>query len=136
MADKVSPEVRSRIMASVRHFDTAPELAVRSLLHRKGFRFRLHRKDLPGNPDIVLPRHHKVIFVHGCFWHGHVCKKGKRKPQTNIDFWKEKIFKNKKRDRAVTRKLRRLEWKVLVVWECQLSDLEKLNNRIDGFLKK
>jgi DNA mismatch endonuclease (patch repair protein) len=100
-----------------------------------GYRFRLHRKDLPGKPDLVLPRHKKVIFVHGCFWHGHRCKVGGRsRPKSNSSYWNEKLDRNKKRDQANRRKLKRMGWDVLVVWECWTKDEKKLKNRLKSFL--
>lgn len=120
MSDIFEPAKRSRIMSQVKVKDTAPEIKLRSILHRNGFRFRLNRKDLPGKPDIVLPKYKAVIFVHGCFWHGHDCKRGRR-PKTNIEFWNEKIDKNIKRDQLDIIKLRELGWRVLVVWECEIK---------------
>src|ERR1700732_4649889 len=100
MADKISREQRSRVMASVHSFDTKPELAVRSLLHRMGYRFRVHRRDLPGRPDMCLPKYRKVIFVHGCFWHGHTCVQGSRRPTSNQQYWNRKLQGNVRRDKA------------------------------------
>ena len=121
-------------MSRVRGKNTKPELAVRRLLHALGFRFRLHRKDLPGNPDIVLPRHQAVVFVHGCFWHGHEgCSRSKR-PTTNTVFWNEKLARNMQRDRHQLRELRSLGWRVLVVWECQVRNLAVLERRLNRFL--
>jgi len=128
MADRVSPQIRSRMMSAVRNRNTAPELQVRSILHRSGFRFRLHARNLPGRPDIVLPIYRTVVFVHGCFWHGHDCPRGKR-PLTNIKFWSAKIERNVARHRDVAAELARLGWTVVVVWECRLSvDLRPLLN--------
>ncbi len=98
-----------------------PELVVRSLLHRLGYRFRLHRRDLPGRPDICLPKHRIVIFVHGCFWHGHSCHHGRKRPATNVKYWNRKLDGNISRDAAALRSLRRLGWKPLVLWECHIS---------------
>ena len=128
-------EQRSRIMRAVKSRDTAPELAVRRLVHGKGYRFRLHRKDLPGNPDIVLSARRKVILVHGCFWHGHRCARGDRQPKTNRAYWALKITRNRKRDTRNRRMLRTAGWSVLVVWECQLKDATRLARRIDTFLQ-
>lgn len=134
MADVFSEEKRSWIMSRVKGRDTAPELAVRSIIHGHGYRFRLHRKDLPGCPDIVLPRHRKIVFVHGCFWHGHKgCRKSAR-PATNMKFWDTKIDGNIARDRKSVRRLRRSGWSVLVVWECELRDPRKLERRLLRFL--
>lgn len=117
--DRLTPERRSWLMSRIRAKDTKPELAVRSMLHRMGFRFRLHRRDLPGSPDIVLPGRGTVVFVHGCFWHGHSCKRTKM-PNSREEFWEQKIEGNKKRDRRMRSQLRSLGWKVVVVWECEL----------------
>lgn len=135
MTDIMSHEARSRLMSRVQSQDTAPERAVRSLLHRLGYRFRLHRKDLPGKPDIVLPRYKTVIFVHGCFWHGHNCPKG-RLPKTNKVFWSNKIARNRQRDLEHERALKQLGWEVLTVWECQLADTERLKNYLRQNLRK
>ena len=123
--DRLSPERRSWLMSRVRGTNTKPELAVRSMLHRMGYRFRLHRRDLPGTPDIVLPRRSAVIFVHGCFWHGHACKRMKM-PKSRVDYWEEKIETNRRRDRRKRRQLRALGWDVIVVWECELKRPEAL----------
>ena len=114
MTDRLSPEARSRLMSRIRSRDTGPERAVRSILHGLGFRFRLHRRDLPGTPDIVLPGRGMVVFVHGCFWHGHRCKVGKM-PKSRIDYWGPKIEANKARDKRKSAKLRRLGWSVVTV---------------------
>ena len=117
----VAPETRSRMQA-VRGRDTEPELRVRRALHGMGCRFRLQRKDLPGTPDIVLPRHRKVVLVHGCFWHGHEgCKRAKA-PLNNASTWREKIRLNRERDRKNIAELRELGWDVLIVWECETRD--------------
>ncbi len=134
MPDIFSPEKRSWIMSRVKNRNTSPEKLVRSLLHRLGFRFRLHHKKLPGHPDIVLPKYRKVIFVHGCFWHGHDCPRGKR-PATNRGFWNEKIEKNGRRDRHSQAKLGELGWESLVVWQCETKDLEELTDRLLVFLQ-
>jgi len=119
-SDIYSKEKRSEVMSRVRSSDTKPERAVRSALHRLGYRFRLHRSDLPGKPDIVLPRLKTVIFVHGCFWHQHGCKKSKP-PQQNATFWQKKLLSNVARDQAVAVRLEESGWKVVVVWECQFK---------------
>lgn len=122
-------------MSQVKGRDTAPEKAVRSMLHAMGYRFRLHDKRLPGKPDIVLPRHHKVIFVHGCFWHGHQgCNRSKR-PKSNVDFWNRKIDGNIRRDIETRGKLRKAGWKVLTVWQCQIRDNEMLETRLGNFME-
>jgi DNA mismatch endonuclease, patch repair protein len=108
-------------MARVRAKDTSPERAVRSELHRQGYRYRLHRRDLPGTPDLVLSRYKTVVFVHGCFWHSHGCSKGKR-PRTNTEFWTEKLDANRRRDRRQRAELEALGWRSHIVWECSLSE--------------
>jgi DNA mismatch endonuclease (patch repair protein) len=130
MLDVFPPEKRSEIMGRIKGKDTSPELAVRSTLHAMGYRFRLHRKDLPGKPDIVLPKYKTVVFVNGCFWHGHDCRKGKSVPATNTEFWKAKIDGNVCRDRETDDKLKKMGWRVLVVWECEVSDRETLCERL------
>lgn len=121
-------------MSLVSDKNTKPETVVRSLLHRIGYRFRLHKKDLPGKPDITLPKYKKVIFVHGCFWHGHVgCSRSKR-PATNRDFWREKLDKNIERDKVTVNALNQLGWEVLVVWSCEVKDTNKMKTKILSFL--
>lgn len=121
--DTVTKARRSEIMASIRDRDTKPELLVRRLLHRLGYRFRLHRTDLPGKPDIVLPKHRTVILIHGCFWHGcRKCDRGTRVPKTNTRFWVDKIQSNIDRDRRDRASLRGLGWKVVVLWDCELRN--------------
>lgn len=134
MTDCFTHEERSRVMSRVKGRDTQPEKTVRRLLHAMGYRFRLHRRDLPGKPDIVLPRHRKVIFIHGCFWHGHTnCRRALR-PQTNAEFWNKKLDSNIKRDEETQAKLKSLGWDVLVIWQCEMRDLENLRRNIKGFL--
>ena len=116
--DIVSAATRSRMMSSIRSRNTKPEIIVRSLLHRKGFRFRLNVKDMPGKPDIILPRHRKVILVHGCYWHGHQCSIA-RLPTSSLDYWLPKIQRTRERDEAAVRQLSEMGWKCLVIWECQ-----------------
>jgi DNA mismatch endonuclease (patch repair protein) len=128
--DTLSVDQRSLLMSRIRGKDTAPELAVRSLLHRMGFRFRLHRRDLPGTPDIVLPRHATVVFVHGCFWHRHAGCKGATTPKTRRAFWRAKFEANVERDRRNRRDLRKLGWKVLTVWECQIRKTDRLESSL------
>lgn len=120
MADNLTPDQRSRAMASVRSRDTSPERLVRSCVHRMGYRFRLHRRDLPGTPDLVLSTQRAVILVHGCFWHGHRCRAERPKPKTNAAFWRSKLIRNQRRDRGVLRALRVAGWRVLVLWECEV----------------
>jgi DNA mismatch endonuclease, patch repair protein len=123
------------MMALVKGKDTSPEKKVRSIVHRMGYRFRLHRKDLPGKPDIVLPRHKKVIFVHGCFWHGHEGCPRSHRPTTNTEFWDSKLDHNMKRDRSNQKRLKEMGWNVLVVWECQLKNIERVIATIERFIK-
>jgi len=117
-------------MRRIRSTDTRAELMVRSLLHVSGFRFRLHNKQLPGKPDIVLPRYKTVIFVHGCFWHGHAdCREGRR-PKSNTEYWNRKLDRNLSRDATNAKRLQELGWKRIVVWECELKDKEALKQRL------
>lgn len=131
--DTRTEEQRRRIMQAVRSRDTGPEMLVRRLLHRMGYRYRLHRKDLPGKPDIVFSSRRKVIFVHGCFWHSHGCSKG-RPPKSRLDFWRPKLRENSRRDARNEAALRALGWNVLVIWQCETSDLEALAQRLRRFL--
>ncbi len=117
MADVVTPEKRSWIMRQISEKDTRPEPALRKLLHPHGYRFRLHRSDLPGKPDIVLPRYRVVIFLHGCFWHGHECQK-RRRPKTNRDYRNKELARNVERDRTTQEACKEVGWKPIVVWEC------------------
>ncbi len=134
MADVMTPEQRSRAMAQVRSKNTKPEMRVRSLLHRSGFRFRLHRRDLPGTPDIVLPKHRAAIFVHGCFWHAHPGCPRATMPSTRVEFWTEKLARNVARDARKERDLIAAGWRVLVVWECETRDDAALEARLRAFL--
>ena len=132
--DTRTPEQRRRIMQSVGSKDTGPELVVRRLLRGLGYRYRLHRKDLPGRPDIVLGPRRKAIFVHGCFWHGHGCPKG-RLPKSRLEYWRPKIDKNRERDRTKVEYLRSLGWSVLTIWQCETKDLEALAARLQDFVE-
>ena len=132
--DRLTRQQRSRLMGRVRGKDTAPELAVRRLAHGLGFRFRLHRRDLPGTPDMVFPRLRKAILVHGCFWHSHGCPAG-RAPTSNTAFWNAKLDRNVRRDAENEDALRRLGWDVLVIWECETRRGEDLDRRLRAFLK-
>ena len=134
MTDVHSKSTRSFNMSRIRSRDTRPELVVRSIVHRMGFRFRLHVADLPGKPDIVLPRHKKIIQVHGCYWHMHRCRFGRVVPATNTEFWQNKRTATVARDRRNIRALRRAGWQVLTVWECWTRDLEQLERRLRAFL--
>lgn len=136
MSDVFTPEQRSRIMARVKGSNTRPEKVVRSLLHSMGYRFRLHRKDLPGKPDIVLPGRKTVIFVHGCFWHSHPdCRRATR-PVGNKKFWDKKLNATKERDGVKIRELVEMGWKVLLVWECETRSPEKLKSLLIGMLEE
>ncbi|MBR1226894.1 DNA mismatch endonuclease Vsr [Bradyrhizobium sp. AUGA SZCCT0176] len=130
--DTRTPEQRSRIMRSVGSRHTAPEMIVRKLIHGLGFRFRLHQKRLPGSPDLVLARHGAVIFVNGCFWHGHDCSKG-RLPKTRLDFWVPKIRRNQARDTDATKALEADGWRVLTIWQCETKDSQLLRRRLKKF---
>jgi DNA mismatch endonuclease (patch repair protein) len=130
MVDKISKEHRSWNMSRVKSKNTKPELMIRSILHKQGYRFRVHRKDLPGNPDIVLPRYKTVIFVHGCFWHQHEGCPDSKRPSTNIEFWNSKLNENIARDQKNKIKLRELGWEVFVIWECEMKDIENLKKKL------
>lgn len=135
VSDVHSPEQRSFNMSRIRSRDTKPEMVVRSLVHQMGYRFRLHKKGLPGTPDLVLAAHRKVIFVHGCFWHMHRCRYGKVTPATNIEFWQNKRGGNVTRDQRNRRQLKAAGWSVLVIWECWTRDIEgQLLPRLQRFL--
>ena len=131
--DNLTPRERSAQMALVRSRDTKPEMKVRRFIYKMGYRYRLHRSDLPGKPDIVFSSRKKIIFIHGCFWHGHSCSLG-RIPKTRVQFWTEKITTNKIRDEKTLEKLKDLGWAVLVLWECQLKHGESLGCRVGEFL--
>jgi len=136
MADVFSSEQRSRNMKAIGSRDTRPELAVRRLVHSLGYRYRLHRKDLPGSPDLAFISKRKAIFVHGCFWHRHGRCSRATVPQSNAGFWLTKLAKNVKRDADVIRKLKSSGWKVLVIWGCQLGDSANLRRTVERFLGK
>ena len=135
MVDKLTPECRSENMRRIRSKDTKPELKVRRLLHSLGFRYRLHRKDLPGKPDLVFGSRRRAIFVHGCFFHQHKsCADGKL-PKSRLEYWRPKLAGNVARDRTNRLRLRRDGWKSLVVWDCETSNLPKLEKRLLRFLE-
>lgn len=125
--NKPPPLTRSQTMARVKSKNTTPELKVRAYLWRAGLRYRLHRADLPGKPDVVFPGRRAVVFVHGCFWHGHDCPRGARMPQDNADYWRRKIERNRARDAKAAADLAALGWRVLTVWECELKDPARLD---------
>jgi DNA mismatch endonuclease (patch repair protein) len=128
--DILSKEKRSWNMSRIKGKDTGPEVRVRSLLHRMGYRFRIHKKDLPGKPDIVLPKYRTAIFVHGCFWHRHEgCRKAYN-PKSRRDFWEEKFRQNKSRDIKNMNLLREQDWNVIVIWECEINDESRLSERL------
>ncbi len=136
MTDIFDPEKRSEIMSRIRGRDTKPELIVRRIAHGLGFRFRLHRKDLPGRPDIVFPRHQAVIVVHGCFWHRHPGCKRASSPKTRVRYWQNKFEDNVVRDKRNETALRDLGWKVMLIWECETKDHEAVAARIESFLRR
>ena len=132
--DVFAPDKRSAVMRRVKGKDTTPELAVRRLIWSLGGRYRLHRKDLPGKPDIVLPGRRLAIFVHGCFWHGHDCARGARIPKANRDYWLAKVARNRTRDTASRAALEAAGWRVETIWECDLKDAAALRARAQGWL--
>ncbi len=132
MTDILSPEQRSRVMSKIHDKNTKIERMVRSQLHRKGFRFRLHLKLLPGQPDIVLPKYRAVIFVHGCFWHGHHGCKASSLPSTRAEFWRKKIAETRKRDKDKNRELEGLGWRIAIIWQCSLKNKISFANTIDN----
>lgn len=134
MADVLTPQQRSFNMSRIRSRDTRPEMIVRSIVHRLGYRYRLHKSDLPGKPDLVLVRHRKLIDVHGCFFHMHQCRYGRVVPATNAKFWKTKRLSNVERDRRNLRALRRTGWGVMIVWECETRNPASLLKRLQKFL--
>ena len=128
--DKLTPERRSWNMGRIRSSNTKPELIVRSLLHHMGYRFRLHRKDLPGTPDIVLPRHKAVVFVHGCFWHRHKDCKYAYSPKSRVDFWQAKFTANVERDKRAVQELTELGWRVFTLWECDIKSSDSVVDQL------
>ncbi|GBD47054.1 very short patch repair endonuclease [Methylopila sp. Yamaguchi] len=129
-----TPEARSAVMRAVKGRNTKPEMLVRRAAHALGYRFRLHRKDLPGSPDLVFPARRKVIFVHGCFWHGHDCARGSRMPKTNAEYWRAKIDRNRARDVRALDDLAAQGWGFLVLWECELRDAGAIDRALRDFL--
>jgi DNA mismatch endonuclease (patch repair protein) len=134
MTDVYSVDKRYAVMRRIKGKDTTPELAVRRALTRLGARYRLHRKDLPGSPDVVMPGRRLALFVHGCFWHGHDCARGARVPKQNRDYWTAKVGRNRARDATAREALAALGWRVETVWECDLKDVEALDVRLRGLL--
>ena len=137
MVDKISKERRSENMRRIKSADTKPEMIVRSIAHRLGYRFRLHRKDLPGKPDMVFPSRNSVIFVHGCFWHQHPDKQcaDSRLPLSNTGYWNEKLRKNLERDQKNLEELERKGFSVLILWECEVNNTESVESKIKHFLE-
>ena len=133
MADWMTPEQRTRVMQAIRGKDTAPEMAVRRLVHSLGYRYRLHKKGLPGRPDLVFGPRKKVIFVHGCFWHAHHCRNG-RAPSSRQDYWLPKLKRNKERDAENKADLEAQGWRVLTIWECEIKDTGSVVRMIRDFL--
>jgi DNA mismatch endonuclease, patch repair protein len=121
-------------MRAVKGRDTKPEMLVRRLAFGMGYRYRLHRKDLPGKPDLVFAKRRKVVFVHGCFWHGHDCARGARLPKQNAEYWTKKIARNKERDATHLAALKEMGWSSLIIWECELKEPEKVAHRLSQFL--
>jgi DNA mismatch endonuclease (patch repair protein) len=134
MTDVYSKDKRSWVMSRIKSQDTGPEIKIRSLVHRLGYRFRLHRKDLPGKPDLVFPARRKIIFVHGCFWHGHSCRKGQHMPETSTDYWRGKIEKTITRDRETVKALHAAGWQTLIIWECEIKNDLVMIASINNFL--
>jgi DNA mismatch endonuclease (patch repair protein) len=135
MPDNLSPEQRRRTMQAVRSRNTRLEVRLRSAVHARGLRFRIHRKDLPGTPDLVFPRWKAVVFVHGCFWHGHRCPRAAL-PATRTDYWAQKQRRNQQRDGRAIRKLRSQGWRVRVLWECGLKDLDRIAAQLERWLRR
>lgn len=134
MADTLTPEARSARMATIKSRNTRPEMVVRRALTGMGLRYRLHRRDIPGTPDIAFVGRRRAIFVNGCWWHGHKCRLGDRPPKSNQEFWASKIAKNVERDRAVLERLAAEGWAVLTIWECEVRSLETLHSKLHRFL--
>lgn len=134
--DTVSKEKRSAIMRAVKSKDSQAELSVRRLLHRAGFRYRLHVAALPGKPDLVFPARKKAIFIHGCFWHLHKHCRAARRPSSNIEYWESKLKRNAERDRENRKKLKALGWKTLVVWECEIKNPDAVFSALTHFLNE
>ncbi|MEQ8176888.1 MAG: very short patch repair endonuclease [Amphiplicatus sp.] len=134
--DTFSKEKRSEVMRAVKSANTKPEIAMRKALHALGLRYRLHAKDLPGKPDLAFPRHRAVLFVHGCFWHGHDCPRGARVPKSNRAYWTTKIARNRARDGETRRELAKLGWRVFTVWECEIKDADRAAARLARVIRR
>lgn len=135
MVDVLTPELRRKCMQAIRSKNTKPELVVRSICHNLGYRFRLHRADLPGSPDIVFPKFKLCVFVHGCFWHRHPGCRFSTVPKTRYEFWMNKFNKNVERDARVAKALAELGWRVESVWECEIKDMDALIGRLNNILR-
>jgi DNA mismatch endonuclease (patch repair protein) len=135
-ADVFSAAKRSEVMRAVKGADTKPEIALRKALFARGLRYRLHAGDLPGKPDLVFPRHRAVVFVNGCFWHGHDCARGSRTPKTNRAYWTGKIARNKARDKETVKALAALGWRAYIVWECALKSLDAAADRTARLVRR
>ena len=133
--DKLTKAARSALMSRVRSKDSKPELIVRSIVHRMGFRYRLHSSKLPGSPDLVFPARRKIVFVHGCFWHGHGCRAGQNRPVSAQSYWNTKLERSMERDRVNSEQLRLDGWSVLAIWECQLRERDSLARYLKAFLE-
>ena len=136
MADKITPQRRSYNMSRIRSKDTKPEMIVRQWLHSQGLRFRVHRDDLPGKPDVVLPRFRTVILVHGCFWHGHEGHPCFKVPSSRTEWWQKKIGHNKARDWQHLRELEQMNWRVIILWECELRNAESRQKRLNVLIEE
>jgi DNA mismatch endonuclease, patch repair protein len=135
VTDVLTPKQRSLNMSRIRAQNTTPELIVRKILSPQGYRYRLHRRDLPGCPDLVFVGRRKIIFVHGCFWHRHSCKAGQSTPATNVEFWQTKMDGNVRRDEKNRNALAKQGWRVLIVWECETRNMKRLERRLVRFLE-
>ena len=134
--DVFSEEKRSEVMRAVKDANTKPELKLRKALFARGFRYRLHARDLPGKPDLVFPRYRSVIFINGCFWHGHDCARGARVPKSNRDYWLAKVARNKARDEDIVKALAALGWRAYIVWECSLQKVDDAADKAARWLKR
>lgn len=134
--DVFSAEKRSEVMRAVKGANTKPELKLRKALFARGFRYRLHVRDLPGKPDLVFPRYRSVIFINGCFWHGHDCARGARVPKSNRDYWLAKVARNKARDEDIVKALAALGWRAYIVWECSLQNVDDAADKAARWLKR
>lgn len=132
--DNIPSAARSAQMRLIGAKGSKAEVALRSWAHRLGYRFRIHARDVPGTPDLVIRKHRKAIFLHGCFWHRHDCPAGRRLPKTNLDFWRPKLIRNQERDREVTERLAEAGWNSLTIWECEMKNKSRVEDKLKGFL--